>query len=190
MGARGRWSVRLAAGGAGMAINAGLLALLVLTPETPAMVDPPVVQAALEPRETKAERRRPSPTRRSAATATVTARAISPRPRVEPLPSTATATAPSEPDLSKAVEPRWRVGGGEYVNPETARRARRVWEAAENRRYQRACLGQSNEHMSEEEKFACWDAWGGGAPLNSPDGSRPGRRYPGAAPKPGAPGRD
>jgi hypothetical protein len=92
------------------------------------------------------------------------------------------------------VEPRWRVGGGEYLDPASARRARRMWEAAEDRRYKRACLGQSSEHMTEEEKFACWDAWGGGAPMTGPGGRRPGRPWPGLpadperlSPAPGTP---
>lgn len=180
---RGRWKRRLVAGGAGAAINAGLLALLTFTPDTPPMVEPPAVQVALEPREVRTERRRPSPARRSG----VAARAAAPRlppPEVEPLAPMATSVGS---DLSRSVEPRWRVGGGEYLNPETARKARRAWEAAEDRRYKRACLGQSDEHMTPEEKDACWDAWGGNGPLSGPGGSRPGRRYPGAATGPPRP---
>lgn len=186
MGARGRWRTRLAAGGIGVAVNAGVLALLTFVPEAPPMVDPPTVQVALEPREARTDRRRPSPARRSAAARTAAPR-LPPPPDIETLPSTA---APTGPDLSRTVEPRWRVGDGAYLDPETARRARRAWEAAEDRRYKRACLGQSDEHMTEEEKFACWDAWGGGAPLSGSDGSRPGRRYPGAATGPRPPGSD
>lgn len=178
--ARGRWRTQLAAGGVGVAVNAGLLALLTLTPEAPPMVDPPAVLVTLDPRETKVERRRTPPARRSGV-ATSAASSRLPPPDVEPL---ASATAPAGTDLSRTMEPRWRVGGGEYLDPATARQARRAWEAAEDRRYKRACLGQSSEHMTEEEKFACWDSWGGAAPLSGSFGSRPGRRYPGAATEP------
>jgi hypothetical protein len=181
---RGRWRTRLAAGGAGVAINAGLLALLILVPETPSAVDPPAVLVTLDARETTTDRRRPSPARRTGTPAS----AISPRlppPADAPLPST---SAPTGLAPSQAVEPRWRVGGGEYLDPATARRARRAWEAAEDRRYKRACLGQSDEHMTEEEKFACWDAWGGRSPLSGSGAGRPGRRYPGAATAPDPPG--
>jgi hypothetical protein len=184
MVARGRWRTRLAAGGIGAAVNLGLLALLTLVPETPPMVDPPAVRVTLDPRETRVDRRRPPPARRAGATALAAAPTRSPPPHVEPIPP----TPPAGSDLSRTVEPRWRVGGGEYLDPATARRARRAWEAAEDRRYKRACLGQSDEHMTEEEKFACWDAWGGAAPLSGSGGARPGRRYPGAAIAPDAPG--
>lgn len=179
MAARRPWRTRLAAGGAGLAINFGLLALLTLERRTPPMAEPPTVVVALEPRATPPERRRSAAARRSAP-------ALS---RLEPTPDVAPRVVPAAPPgagLSSTVEPRWRVGGGEYLDPETARRARRAWEAAEDRRYKRACLGQSgegqsDEHMTPEEKDACWDAWGGNAPLSGLGGSRPGRRYPGAA---------
>jgi hypothetical protein len=179
MGARGRWTRRLAAGGTGVAINAGLLALLILTPDAPPMVDPPVVQVALEPREVPSSRRPPAPARRAGASAST----VSPRLPARDLEPAASPVTPAGSDLSQSVEPRWRVGGGEYLDPETARRARRAWEAAEDRRYKRACLGQSSEHMTEEEKFACWDAWGGNAPANA-TGARPGGRYPGLSTTP------
>jgi hypothetical protein len=179
--ARGRWRTRLAAGGVGAAVNVGLLALLTLVPEAPPMIDPPAVSVTLDPREPEVERRRPPSARRPGATAPTTARPPAPPSEVEPIPS---AAVPDGSDLSKSVEPRWRVGGGEYLDPATARRARRAWEAAEDRRYKRACLGQSDEHMTEEEKFACWDAWGGGASLSGAGAGRPGRRYPGAATEP------
>lgn len=184
--ARGRWRTRLAAGGVGMAVNAGLLALLTLVPEAPPMVDPPAVLVTLDPRETRVDRRRTPTARRAGAPTSTASPRLPPPPDVEPL---ATAPAATGSDLSRTVEPRWRVGGGEYLDPATARRARRAWEAAEDRRYKRACFGQpdwgqSDEHMTEEEKFACWDAWGGAAPLSGSGGSRPGRRYPGAATEP------
>lgn len=182
MAAAGRWRRRLVAGGTGLAINAGLLALLTFTPETPPMVEPPVVNVSLEPRETQPERRRPSPARRPDAGAAT----LAPRPATPDLQPTPSPVPPAGSDLSGSVEPQWRVGGGEYLDPETARRARRAWEAAEDRRYKRACLGQSDEHMTEEEKFACWDAWGGAVPLNG-SGARPGRRYPGLPSTPARP---
>lgn len=185
MAARRPWRTRLAAGGAGLAINVGLLALLTLERRTPPMAEPPAVVVALEPRASPPERRRSPPARRAGAPASTP-------PRLEAPPDVAPLVLPAAPpgnDLSSTVEPRWRVGGGEYLDPETARRARRAWEAAEDRRYKRACLGQSDEHMTPEEKDACWDAWGGNALLSGPGGSRPGRRYPGPAttsPRPGS----
>ena len=185
MVARGRWRTRLAAGGVGAAVNVGLLALLTLTPDAPPMVDPPAVLVALDPRETKVDRRRTPPARRSGVAIPTAPSRLSPPSDVAPITPL---TVPAGSDLSRTVEPRWQVGGGEYLDPATARRARRAWEAAEDRRYKRACLGQSDEHMTEEEKFACWDAWGGGVPLNGSGAGRPGRRYPGAATTPDPPG--
>jgi hypothetical protein len=179
MAARKRWRARLAAGGAGLAINAGLLALLTLERRTPAMVEPPTVVIALEPRQARPElkpERRTTPTPRAGPPSPVRPRLQTPTPGVAPL---VLPVAPAGQDLSRTVEPRWRVGGGEYLDPASARRARRMWEAAEDRRYKRACLGQSSEHMTEEEKFACWDAWGGGAAMTGPGGRRPGRSWPG-----------
>ncbi|WP_156035580.1 hypothetical protein [Caulobacter sp. UNC358MFTsu5.1] len=184
MAERRPWRTRLAAGGAGLVINVGLLALLTLERRTPPMAEPPAVVVALEPRASPPERRRSPPARRAGAPASTPP--LEAPPDVDPLVLPA---APPGNDLSSTVEPRWRVGGGEYLDPETARRARRAWEAAEDRRYKRACLGQSDEHMTPEEKDACWDAWGGNAPLSGSGGSRPGRRYPGPAttsPRPGS----
>jgi hypothetical protein len=179
MTARGRWRARLAAGGAGLAINAGLLALLTLERRTPSMADPPTVVVALEPRPVPPK---VEPDRRTAPPRQAGPPSPAP-PRLQTSPSSVAPlvlpTVPAGPSMSQAVEPRWRVGGGEYLDPASARRARRLWEAAEDRRYKRACLGQSSEHMTEEETFACWDAWGGGAPMTGPGGRRPGRSWPG-----------
>jgi hypothetical protein len=179
MAEHGRWRTRLAAGGAGLAINAGLLALLTLERRPPAMVEPPTVVIALEPRHARPEaepRRRTPPARRAGPPSASPPRPEAPQSSIAPpVPPAAEAGQ----DLSRTVEPRWRVGGGEYLDPASARRARRMWEAAEDRRYKRACLGQSSEHMTEEEKFACWDAGGGGAPMTGPGGRRPGRPAPG-----------
>lgn len=184
MAAQGRWRARLAAGGAGLAINAALLALLTLERRTPAMVEPPTVVIALEPRQAPPDqpKRRTAPPRPASPPSPVAPRPETPPSSVAPL---VLPTAPAGPNLSQAVEPRWRVGGGEYLDPASARRARRMWEAAEDRRYKRACLGQSSEHMTEEEKFACWDAWGGGAPMTGPGGRRPGPPWPGLPADPG-----
>lgn len=181
MAARRPWRTRLAAGGAGLAINVGLLALLTLERRTPPMAEPPTVVVALEPRAVPLERRRPAPARRAGAPAPAPSRLEAPPSDIAPLVLPA---APPDADLSSSVEPRWRVGGGEYLDPKTARRARRAWEAAEDRRYKRACLGQSDENMTPEEKDACWDAWGGNAPPIGADGARPGRRYPGPPARP------
>jgi len=181
MTARRRWRMRLAAGGTGLAINAGLLALLTLERRAPPIAEPPTVVVVLEPRQappkTEPEPRTP-PAPRLGPPSPAPARSEAPSSGVTP------PTAPGRPDLSQAVEPRWRVGGGEYLDPASARRARRLWEAAEDRRYKRACLGQSSEHMTEEEKFACWDAGGVGAPMTGPGGRRPGRPWPGPLPDP------
>lgn len=62
------------------------------------------------------------------------------------------------------IDPGWTVGKGEYLTPESGARARKAWEAMDQLRYKRACMGLSDEHMTPEEKDRCWDAWGGAAP--------------------------
>ena len=171
--------MRLAAGGAGLAINVGLLALLTLERRAPAMVEPPVLVIALEPRLVEAEKRRSAPAHGAGASSPRPSRPRTPS-QLDPLALPRAPAAPVEavgPSPSQGVEPGWRVGHGEYLDPATARRAREAWERAENRRYARACLGQSSEHMTEEEKFACWDSW-----RDTPIAAwaqRPGRPWPG-----------
>ena len=180
MVARGRWRTRLAAGGAGLAINAGLLALLTLERRAPAMVEPPTVVITLEPRPAEprpvaTQRRRTAPAHRLGAPSPVLPWPRTPSSNLDPLPLPASTTGPNP---SQTVKPGWRVGHGEYVDPVTAHRAREAWEKAENRRYKRACLGQSSEHMTEEEAFACWDSWSD-TPIAA-WAQRPGRPWPGS----------
>ena len=155
MVARRRWRVRLAAIGAGVAINAGLLALLTLERLAPPMAEPAVVVVALDSHECQ-PKRPAEPMRRSRASASPLKPSASPPPAMETFapPTVQAQASPSQP-----VDRRWWVGNGEYLDPVTARRARQAWEAAEKRRFQRACLGQSSEPMTSEEKTACWEAW-------------------------------
>ena len=90
-------------------------------------------------------------TRRKSRTASVTSAVMEP-------------STTSQPSLG--VDPAWVLGDGAYLRPETASPARRAWDAADQRRYQRVCAGLSNEHMTLEEKHRCWDAWGGAKPVD------------------------
>jgi hypothetical protein len=169
MVARRRWRRRLAAGGAGVAINAGALFLLTLERTTPPRVDPPVMEISLAPREMAPRQVRlgaqGAPPARGRPTPPVLVRSSrGAAAEVETAPAALTA---SERASAQDVEPRWRVGSGDYLDPATARRARQTWRAAEKRRLRRACLGLSEEHMTDAEKAACWDAWGGGAPIRA-----------------------
>ena len=150
--------MRLAAGVMGLAINAALLALLTLDRRASPMIEPHVVDVALEPREPEPEPRT-SPTHRPRTIPSARAPSNLPAPDTDPLASPTIPTVSSPPRI---VDRRWWVGNGEYLDPVTARRARRAWEEAEKRRFKRACLGQSIEAMTDEEKTACWEAWSGG----------------------------
>ncbi len=121
------------------------------------------MEVVLAPRESD-PRRRSRPERRSAIPSR---QSPSPaRPLVVPTevePGSEPVATPGS-DLSRSVEPRWRVDGGAYLDPAKARQARRAWEAARQRRYLRTCLGDGNAHMTEKEKNDCWEAWGGHPP--------------------------
>jgi hypothetical protein len=82
---------------------------------------------------------------------------------MEPL---AASPDPAASSPSQAVDRRWWVGNGEYLDPVTAHRARRAWEEAEQRRFKRACLGQSNDPLTDDQKAACWEAWSGGGAIS------------------------
>ena len=145
----------------GIAINGVLLAGLLLFERPPPMADePPVVTLSLDRLEI---RRRTSASPLSPSRGQAPTRPIeqTPKPTAE-APIVSSQTAPSK----LVVEPGWVIGDGAYLTPETAGPARRFWDAADQRRYQRACIGLSNEHMTPEEKDRCWDAWGGAKPVD------------------------
>lgn len=147
----------------GIAINGLMLAGLMLIERVPpAAEDPPFVTVSLE--QPEARRKMPSSS---------PPRAISP-PSLSPVAPSKSGQAATEEaartpaaPASAAIDPAWTVGGGDYLTPESGARARKVWEAFDQLRYKRACLGVSNEHMTPEEKDRCWDAWGGAKPVDS-----------------------
>ncbi|ADG09606.1 hypothetical protein B7G68_05695 [Caulobacter segnis] len=149
--ARGKWSRRWVALSGGVLINALILgALLMIEGSPPLVEEAPVIILELEhPR-----KRTPPPRSRAAAGARSAAR----------VPSRSTVSegegrpAAVDPALSPAlsVDPEWRV------DPEAVDR----WRLLEGNpamgagRFRRACLGQTSEHMTPEEKDACHEAWG------------------------------
>jgi hypothetical protein len=143
----------------GIAINGLLLAVLVLVERAPPMMeDPSVVEISLERPEPR-RKTQPSPSARM--TSAVTTSHLE-----QPIEAAAAEVSTAPPQTAQAkppVDPAWVVGGGAYLTPESGALARRFWDAADRRRYQRACIGLSSEHMTPEEKDRCWDAWGGAA---------------------------
>uniref|UniRef100_UPI0025D70D71 hypothetical protein n=1 Tax=uncultured Caulobacter sp. TaxID=158749 RepID=UPI0025D70D71 len=87
---------------------------------------------------------------RSAATAAPTRATTSEN---ESAPAT---VAPEAPPAPAVVDPEWKV------DPKAVDR----WRLLEGNpsmgvgRFRRACLGQTSEHMTPEQKEACYDAWG------------------------------
>lgn len=146
----------------GLAINGVLLVGLILfKPPPPALEEPPIVTLSLERRPVR-RGTTPTPTFRRAGET-----AISSATSSEAALATEGAAPPSRASPSTAeIDPAWAVDGGAYLTPQGAARARRVWNAADQRRYQRACIGLSSEHMTPEEKDRCWDAWGGARPAD------------------------
>jgi hypothetical protein len=150
--ARGKWSRRWVALSGGVLINALILgALLVIEGSPPMVEESPVIILELErPR----KRTTPPPLSGAAAGARSETRA----PARSAVSQDGGRPAAVAPDLSSAlsVDPEWRV------DPEIVDR----WRLLEGNpamgvgRFRRACLGQTGEHMTPEEKDACHEAWG------------------------------
>lgn len=146
----------------GIVINGLLLVGLILFERAPPMMgEAPIVEVSLERPEAQrrkiAHRTPPGAGKTTSPPPGASITTLSTPTTADPIP-----TAPG----SLVVEPAWIIGDGAYLRPETAGPARRLWDAADQRRYQRACVGLSNEHMTPEEKDRCWDAWGGAKPMN------------------------
>jgi hypothetical protein len=141
----------------GVAINGLLLASLILFERPlPLMEDPPAVALALERPEVR-RRTPPRPPSRTTSEATASA---TPRSTSASAPAAeVSADPPRAAPAGLAVDPGWAVDGGAYLTPESAARARRAWNAAQERRYKRACVGLSSEHMTDEEKDRCYGGW-------------------------------
>jgi hypothetical protein len=144
----------------GVAINGLLLASLILFDRPlPVMEEPPAVALALERPEV---RRRTSP-RKPLRMAGGAAASAAPRSTSRPASAASAAEVSADPPQTAparlAVDPAWAVDGGAYLTPESAARARRAWDAAQERRYRRACVGLSSDHMTDEEKDRCYGGW-------------------------------
>jgi hypothetical protein len=149
---RGVWTRRWLAASGGVLVNGLILGALVLIEEPPPLLEePPVIILDLE----KPERRTAPQRQAAAAGARSVARATPARSSIskgEGLPAVAAPSAPSAP----AADPAWSV------DPKVVDR----WRLLEGNasmgtgRLKRACLGLSNEHMTSEEKEACYNGWG------------------------------
>lgn len=148
--ARGAWTRRWIAASGGVLVNGLILGALVLIDEPPPRVDEaPVIMLDLErPQRRVSPRRQAGGGARSAQAAAVFAPATS---AGEGSPAV---TAEAQP--MPAIDPEWKV------DPKVVDR----WRLLEGDpsmgigRFRRACLGQSSEHMTPDEKEACYDAWG------------------------------
>lgn len=146
---RGVWTRRWLATAGGVLVNGLILGALVLIEEpAPLLEEPPVFVLELEkPQRRTAPRRQASAGARSAAAATPVRATSS---EGEGTPAVAAPQAP--PAL--AVDPEWKV------DPKVVDRWRLLEGGLGTGRAKRACLGQTSEHMTPEEKEACYDAWG------------------------------
>lgn len=147
---RGVWTRRWLAASGGVLVNGLILGALVLIEEPPPpLEEPPVIVLELE-----RPRKRASPHRQAAAGARSAARAApaSTATSEGEGPPAVALSAPSAP----VVDPEWRV------DPKVVGR----WRLLEGNasmgtgRLKRACLGLGNEHMTPEEKEACYNGWG------------------------------
>lgn len=146
---RGVWTRRWLATAGGVLVNGLILGALVLIEEpAPLLEEPPVFVLELEkPQRRTAPRRQASAGARSAAAATPTRATTS---QGESAPAVAAPDAPPAP----AVDPEWKI------DPKVVDRWRLLEGGLGAGRAKRACLGQTSEHMTPEEKEACYDAWG------------------------------
>lgn len=150
---RGVWTRRWLAASGGVLVNGLILGALILIEEPPPLLEePPVIVLDLE-----RPQKRTSPQRQAAAGSRSAAQAVATpaQPTAsegEGPPAVAAAQAPPAPP----VDPEWTV------DPKVVDR----WRLLEGNpsmgigRLRRACLGQTSEHMTPEEKEACYNSWG------------------------------
>jgi hypothetical protein len=149
---RGVWTRRWLATAGGVLVNGLILGALVLIEEpAPLLEEPPVIVLELEkPQKRAAPQRQASAGGRSATAAA----AVTPAPATSSEgEGTPTVTAPAAPP-APAVDPGWKI------DPKVVDRWRLLEGGLGTGRAKRACLGQTSEHMTPEEKEACYDAWG------------------------------
>lgn len=148
---RGVWTRRWLAASGGVLVNGLILGALILIEEPPPLLEePPVIVLDLErPQKRAAPQRQAAVGARAASSARTTPSTSS---EAEGAPAVVAPEAPPAPPVDpewtvdpKAVD-RWRLLEG---NP-----------AMGTGRFKRACAGLSNEHMTPDEKEACYNAWG------------------------------
>lgn len=146
--ARDAWTRRWLAVSGGLLINGLVLGALVLIEEPPPLVgEQPVIVLELErSRRSTAPQRQASSGARSVASAPAQATTS----EGGEAPAVTTADTPPAPVL----DPEWKV------DPKVVDHWRLLEGGLGTGRAKRACLGQTSEHMTPEEKQACYDAWG------------------------------
>lgn len=149
---RRKWSRRWVALSGGVLINGLILgALLMIEGSPPQAEESPVIILELE----RPQKRTPPPRSRAAAAGGRSAAQTPSRPAASPdevRPAAVGAASTPAP----SVDPEW------VVDPKIVDR----WRLSEGNpamgvgRVRRACLGQTSEHMTPEEKEACYEGWG------------------------------
>lgn len=148
--ARGVWTRRWLAVSGGVLVNGLVLGALVLIEEPPPLVgEQPVIVLELERPQRRTAPLRQASTRRGSAT-----QAAAPAPATTSEGEAPAVVAAPEVSTSAHVDPAWTV------DPKVVNRWRLLEGGLGKGRARRACLGLTSEHMTPEEKEACYDAWG------------------------------
>lgn len=137
-----------------LAINGGMLTGLLVAKRAPLVTEEALLVVSLE--QAQPRRQQPSVPRRAGADGDPDAAVVS-----QSAQGLADGGVPVTSPGSPAIDPQWVIGDGAYLRSETADPARRLWDAAEQRRYRRACMGLSSEHMTPDERDRCHGDWGG-----------------------------
>lgn len=146
---RGVWTRRWLATAGGVLVNGLILGALVLIEEpAPLLEEPPVIVLDLEK-----PQKRASPQRQAAAGARSAARAA-PASIATSQGEGPPAVAAPEASPAPPVDPEWKI------DPKVVDRWRLLEGGLGTGRAKRACLGRTSEHMTPEEKEACYNAWG------------------------------
>ena len=146
--ARGVWTRRWLAVSGGLLVNGLVLGVLVLIEEPPPLVgEQPVIVLELE-----RSRRSTAPQPQAASGARSVASAPAQATASEGGEAPAVTTADTTP--APVLDPEWKV------DPKVVDHWRLLEGGLGTGRAERACLGQTSEHMTPEEKQACYDAWG------------------------------